>query len=74
METQVAFAFGVMFIMLFLFLFSRCMFLPFCFDAGFVFVMFFCFDFAFVLFLVCFQTMKNIVFLAILALFMLVLK
>ena len=48
------------------------MFLPFCFDVGFVFVMFiFCFNFAFDLFLVLLSDYeKNIVFPAILVLFL----
>ena len=56
------------FLLLFWFLFSWCMFLPFCFDVGFVFVMcLFCFEFVFALFLVLLSDCeKNIAFPAIL--------
>ena len=48
------------FLLLFLFLFSRCMFQPFCFYVGFVFVVLFCFVFLFLsCFLFCFQSMKT---------------
>ena len=50
------FCFWHFFLLLFLFMFSWCMFLPFCFDIGlFLFCCFF--DCVFVWFLVCFQTM-----------------